>query len=171
MRRARRCGSSLTPTMSSTRHRHPRIDETGGPGPHRIQRWIGAVRTPSPPDDGFDLTEVERAVDEVAKHLHPSTVIARKSTVPPGTCDRLQRRWFDLELASLNSSSERVRARPSRVPTASSSARRQTARRAFSGTSWSAWRSARPRSCLLHTSPSSPSSFEHHVRGEGRHGQ
>ena len=49
------------------------------------------VCVPPPADDdgGFDLTEVWAAVGAVAPVLGPDAVIAMKSTVPPGTCDRL----------------------------------------------------------------------------------
>ncbi len=59
------------------------------------------VPTPSGPDGGHDLTEVAFAVREIEPHLEPGTVIAIKSTIPPGTCDDLAARHPQLEFASV----------------------------------------------------------------------
>jgi UDPglucose 6-dehydrogenase len=59
------------------------------------------VPTPSGPDGGHDLTEVAFAVREIEPHLEPGTVIAIKSTIPPGTCEQLAARHPQLEFASV----------------------------------------------------------------------
>ena len=59
------------------------------------------VPTPSGPEGGHDLTEVAFAVREIEPHLEPGTVIAIKSTIPPGTCDDLAARHPQLEFASV----------------------------------------------------------------------
>ncbi len=46
-----------------------------------------AVGTPSAPDGGADLKFVIAACEEVAKKMGPGTIVAIKSTVPPGTLD------------------------------------------------------------------------------------
>jgi UDPglucose 6-dehydrogenase len=52
---------------------------------------IVAVGTPPTHDGEADLTQVREAVDEAVRHAAPGTVIAIKSTVPPGTTRALQR--------------------------------------------------------------------------------
>ena len=59
------------------------------------------VPTPSGPDGGHDLTEIAYAVREIEAHVEPRTVIAIKSTIPPGTCDELAARHPRLEFASV----------------------------------------------------------------------
>jgi UDPglucose 6-dehydrogenase len=59
------------------------------------------VPTPSTADGGHDLTEIEYAVDEIEAHVEPGTVIAIKSTIPPGTCDELAIRYPRVEFASV----------------------------------------------------------------------
>jgi UDPglucose 6-dehydrogenase len=59
------------------------------------------VPTPSGPDGGHDLTEVAFAVREIEPHLESETVIAIKSTIPPGTCEQLAARHPQLEFASV----------------------------------------------------------------------
>lgn len=59
------------------------------------------VPTPSADDGGLDLTEVWAAVAGVEPHLDDGTVVAVKSTVPPGTSDRLAEAFPRLELASV----------------------------------------------------------------------
>jgi len=59
------------------------------------------VPTPSGPDGEHDLTEVASAVEEIEPHLEPGTVIAIKSTIPPGSCERLAARHPQLEFASV----------------------------------------------------------------------
>ena len=49
-----------------------------------------AVGTPSGPDGRIDLTYVEAAVRQIARSA-PHALIVIKSTVPPGTCERMQR--------------------------------------------------------------------------------
>ncbi len=49
-----------------------------------------AVGTPSDPDGRIDLSYVEAAVHQVA-HSAPDALIVIKSTVPPGTCERMER--------------------------------------------------------------------------------
>lgn len=59
------------------------------------------VPTPSGSDGGHDLAEVAFAVREIEPHLEPGTVIAIKSTIPPGTCKDLAARHPQLEFASV----------------------------------------------------------------------
>jgi len=51
-----------------------------------------AVPTPANENGDADLSIVERVVDEVAPTMAPGSVLVIKSTVPPGTGDRLQAR-------------------------------------------------------------------------------
>lgn len=46
-----------------------------------------AVGTPSAPDGQADLKYVFAAAESLAPHLRPGTIVAVKSTVPPGTCE------------------------------------------------------------------------------------
>jgi UDPglucose 6-dehydrogenase len=57
------------------------------------------VPTPSVPGGGHDLTELWSAVREIAPHLDEGCVVTVKSTVPPGTCDRLAADFPGLEVA------------------------------------------------------------------------
>lgn len=59
------------------------------------------VPTPSGLDGGHDLAEVTYAVREIEPHLEPGTVIAIKSTIPPGTCEDLAARYPQIEFASV----------------------------------------------------------------------
>ncbi|HYA00442.1 MAG TPA: UDP-glucose/GDP-mannose dehydrogenase family protein [Candidatus Binatia bacterium] len=52
---------------------------------------IVAVGTPPTPGGEADLSQVRGAVDEAVRHAGPGTVIAIKSTVPPGTTRSLAR--------------------------------------------------------------------------------
>ncbi len=49
-----------------------------------------AVGTPSAPDGQADLTFVFAAAKSLAPHLKEEAIVALKSTVPPGTCDRVE---------------------------------------------------------------------------------
>src|SRR3989442_12823749 len=49
-----------------------------------------AVGTPMRPDGHADLSQVQDACRVVAQEARPFTVVAIRSTVPVGTCDRLQ---------------------------------------------------------------------------------
>jgi UDPglucose 6-dehydrogenase len=55
------------------------------------------VPTPSNDGEGHDLTEVWSAIREIEQHLEPGTVVATKSTVPPGTSDALAEAFPRLE--------------------------------------------------------------------------
>jgi UDPglucose 6-dehydrogenase len=55
------------------------------------------VPTPSNDGDGHDLTEVWSAMREIEPHLQQGTVVATKSTVPPGTSDALAEEFPQLE--------------------------------------------------------------------------
>ena len=56
-----------------------------------------AVGTPMRRGDGYaDLSFIFEAVDEVAQHLGPASVIATKSTVPVGTSREIRRRLREL---------------------------------------------------------------------------
>jgi UDPglucose 6-dehydrogenase len=61
------------------------------------------VCVPTPAGDGgaFDLREVHAAVDELARHVHPGTIVAVKSTVPPGTSDQLAALHPELAFAAV----------------------------------------------------------------------
>ena len=59
------------------------------------------VPTPSRADGRHDLTEIDYAVQEIEAHVEPGTVIAIKSTIPPGTIDDLAARFPRLEFASV----------------------------------------------------------------------
>lgn len=59
------------------------------------------VPTPTAEDGSFDLSEVWSAVEEVEPHLDPGAVVAIKSTVPPGTCDRLAAAFPRMDFASV----------------------------------------------------------------------
>jgi len=52
---------------------------------------IVAVGTPPTPDGEADLSQVHEAVGEAVRHASPGSVIAIKSTVPPGTTRALAR--------------------------------------------------------------------------------
>jgi UDPglucose 6-dehydrogenase len=51
-----------------------------------------AVGTPSLPDGQLDLSAVEAVATHIGKLAKPGTVVVVKSTVPAGTCERLERR-------------------------------------------------------------------------------
>jgi UDPglucose 6-dehydrogenase len=55
------------------------------------------VPTPSNDGEGHDLTEVWSAMQEIEPHLDEGTVVATKSTVPPGTSDALAEAFPRLE--------------------------------------------------------------------------
>lgn len=59
------------------------------------------VPTPSTPSRGYDLSEIWSAAEELDSVLAPGTIVAVKSTVPPGTNDRLAEAIPRLEFASL----------------------------------------------------------------------
>ena len=47
------------------------------------------VPTPPGPDGAHDLTEVHAASETLTELLRAGAIVAIKSTIPPGTCDRL----------------------------------------------------------------------------------
>jgi UDPglucose 6-dehydrogenase len=57
------------------------------------------VPTPSGADGSHDVTEVWDAVEKLAPLLAEGTVVVVKSTIPPGTCDRLAASFPSLEFA------------------------------------------------------------------------
>lgn len=59
------------------------------------------VPTPASPDGGFDLGEVWAAVREIEPVLSEGSIVAVKSTVPPGTVDRLADAFPRIEFADL----------------------------------------------------------------------
>jgi UDPglucose 6-dehydrogenase len=59
------------------------------------------VPTPSLPNRGYNLDEVWSAVNEIEPHLQIGTIVVVKSTVPPGTNDRLATAFPHLEFAGL----------------------------------------------------------------------
>lgn len=52
--------------------------------------FVAVGTPPSSRDGGADLTFVFKAVEEIARHAEPGTVVAVKSTVPVGTGDRVE---------------------------------------------------------------------------------
>jgi UDPglucose 6-dehydrogenase len=54
-----------------------------------------AVGTPSAPDGSADTTFLFAAADGIAPHLRPDAVVVTKSTVPVGTCARLESRLLE----------------------------------------------------------------------------
>jgi len=58
------------------------------------------VPTPNYSDGGLDLGEIWSAVREVEPFLQPDCIVAVKSTVPPGTIDRLTAAWPRVEFAA-----------------------------------------------------------------------
>jgi UDPglucose 6-dehydrogenase len=59
------------------------------------------VPTPGSDDGSLDTTAVWKAIHEIEPHLRDATVVAVKSTVPPGTSDDLAAEFERLELASV----------------------------------------------------------------------
>ncbi|HSX21331.1 MAG TPA: hypothetical protein VLE97_00995 [Gaiellaceae bacterium] len=59
------------------------------------------VSTPAPSSGGYDLAEVWAASETIAAHASAGTIVAIRSTVAPGTTDRLQIRFPDLRFASV----------------------------------------------------------------------
>jgi UDPglucose 6-dehydrogenase len=59
------------------------------------------VPTPSFPNGGLNLGEVWSAVSEIEELLAPGSIVAVKSTVPPGTIDRLAADFPRIEFAAL----------------------------------------------------------------------
>jgi UDPglucose 6-dehydrogenase len=83
-------------------HDYDRYLEIGGPQELRDCSVVFlCVPTPSLPDYGYDLTEVWSAAGEIEDVLEPGSIVAVKSTVPPGTNDRLATEFPKLEFASL----------------------------------------------------------------------
>jgi UDPglucose 6-dehydrogenase len=59
------------------------------------------VPTPSTRQGGYDLAEVWAATENIAANSRPATIVAIKSTVPPGTSDRLAMAFPSLRFASV----------------------------------------------------------------------
>jgi UDPglucose 6-dehydrogenase len=59
------------------------------------------VPTPADGDGGFDLSEVWAAVHDVSPVLRPGALVAIKSTVTPGTSDRLAAAFPNLQFCSV----------------------------------------------------------------------
>jgi UDPglucose 6-dehydrogenase len=59
------------------------------------------VPTPTGDDGAHDLSQIWAAVRTIEPHVEAGTVIALKSTVPPGTCDQLASAFPQLEFASV----------------------------------------------------------------------
>lgn len=49
-----------------------------------------AIGTPPRADGSADLSAIEKSVQEIARHVARRTVLVMKSTVPVGTCDRVE---------------------------------------------------------------------------------
>lgn len=56
----------------------------------KSQVIIIAVGTPSTPEGGVDLSYVQAAVKSLAPHLSQGAIVAIKSTVPPGTFEKIE---------------------------------------------------------------------------------
>jgi UDPglucose 6-dehydrogenase len=61
-----------------------------------------AVGTPMGPDGRPDLTQVEEAASQIAASARPGTVVLMRSTVPVGTCGRLQSGLLGAQLVVSN---------------------------------------------------------------------
>lgn len=59
------------------------------------------VSTKGSGDGSLDSDEVWAALETIEPHLDERTIVAVKSTVPPGTCDLLSRAFPRLEIASI----------------------------------------------------------------------
>jgi UDPglucose 6-dehydrogenase len=59
------------------------------------------VPTPASPDGGFDLVEVWEAIREIEPVLADGSIVAVKSTVPPGTIDQLSDSFRRIEFVDL----------------------------------------------------------------------
>jgi UDPglucose 6-dehydrogenase len=85
-----------------TVHGYDRYLEIGSPedlGPCRVV--FLCVPTPSLPNRGYDLGEVWSAANEIESYLPTGTIVVVKSTVSPGTNDRLAAAFPRVEFASL----------------------------------------------------------------------
>jgi UDPglucose 6-dehydrogenase len=81
---------------------YDRYLEIGAPGDLGSCRVVFVcVPTPLSVDGGFDIGEVRSAIGEIQPHLRDGTVIAVKSTVPPGTSDALAAEFPRLDFASV----------------------------------------------------------------------
>lgn len=49
-----------------------------------------AIGTPPRPDGSADLSAIEKSVQEIARHINRPQILVMKSTVPVGTCDRVE---------------------------------------------------------------------------------
>lgn len=65
-----------------------------------------AVGTPPLPDGSADVSAVFEVVDQIVKIARRNAVVVVKSTVPVGTCDRVQGRLRELEPGSLELGSD-----------------------------------------------------------------
>lgn len=79
--------------------RYLEIGAAGDLGSSRVV--FVCVPTPLSEDGGFDTGEVRSAIGEIQPHLRDGTVIAVKSTVPPGTSDALAAEFPRLDFASV----------------------------------------------------------------------
>lgn len=75
------------------------VGSPAGLGPCRVV--FLCVPTPSVEGDGYDLSAVWTAVHQVEPHLVRGTLVAVKSTIPPGTCAGLQQAFPRLLFASV----------------------------------------------------------------------
>lgn len=98
-------GGTIARAFSEARvtvHGYDRYLNIGSPQQLDICRVVFlCVPTPGLPDRGYDLTEIWSAAQEIEPHLQPGSVVVVKSTVSPGTNDRLAAAFPRVEFASL----------------------------------------------------------------------
>ena len=104
--------------VAAGRHAFPELSARGVQGADVV---FLAVGTPMRRGDGYaDLSYVFEAVDELAPHLAPSTVIATKSTVPVGTSRDIERRLRSCD-PTPNSPSAQIRNSCAKAPPSATS--------------------------------------------------
>ncbi len=58
---------------------------------HHAEIIFIAIGTPPREDGSADLSAIEAAMQEIARHVDKPTILVMKSTVPVGTCDRVEK--------------------------------------------------------------------------------
>jgi UDPglucose 6-dehydrogenase len=67
-----------------------------GPAVHSSRLILLAIGTPPAADGSADLSTLWTVVDQIAPHLTPKAIVITKSTVPVGTCGRIESRLKEL---------------------------------------------------------------------------